>query len=123
MVNDIRKSRKDYINGRNSVKRLEASVFELDLVRMTADTVQLIDRLYLYFQGKNPDLFEINYKTNKRLENTTKEVTELIGFMTKVSLNGFIISTKKVNKEYQLFYNKKQGFSYGILFSETTLKA
>ena len=43
--------------------------------------------------------------------------------MTKVSLNGFIISTKKVNKEYQLFYNKKQGFSYGILFSETTLKS
>ena len=123
VVNDIRKSRKDYINGRNSVKRLEASVFELDLVRMTADTVQLIDRLYLYFQGKNPDLFEINYKTNKRLENTTKEVTELIGFMTKVSLNGFIISTKKVNKEYQLFYNKKQGFSYGISFSETTLKS
>ena len=110
VVNDIRKSRKDYINGRNSVKRLEASVFELDLVRMTADTVQLIDRLYLYFQGKNPDLFEINYKTNKRLENTTKEVTELIGFMTKVSLNGFIISTKKVNKEYQLFYNKKSRF-------------
>ena len=36
--------------------------------RQTADTVQLIDRLYLYFQGKNPDLFEINYKTNKRLE-------------------------------------------------------
>mgnify|MGYP001517773350 CR=1 FL=1 len=65
VVNDIRKSRKDYINGRNSVKRLEASVFELDLVRMT----------------------------------------------------------KKVNKEYQLFYNKKQGFSYGILFSETTLKS
>ena len=123
VVNDIRKSRKDYINGRNSVKRLEASVFELDLVRMTADTVQLIDRLYLYFQGKNPDLFEINYKTNKRLENTTKEVTELIGFMTKVRLNGFIISTKKVNKEYQLFYNKKQGFSYGISFSETTLKS
>ena len=29
VVNDIRKSRKDYINGRNSVKRLEASVFEL----------------------------------------------------------------------------------------------
>ena len=105
MVNDIRKGRKDYINGRNSVKRLEASVFELDLVRMTADTVQLIDRLYLYFQGKNPDLFEINYKTNKRLENTTKEVTELIGFMTKVSLNGFIISTKKVNKTRFLIWN------------------
>lgn len=50
-------------------------------------------------------------------------MTELIGFMTKVSLNGFIISTKKVNKEYQLFYNKKQGFSYGISFSETTLKS
>lgn len=123
VVNDIRKTRKDYINGRNSVKRLEASVLELDLVRMTADTVKLIDRLYLYFQGKNPDLFEINYKTNKRLENTTKEMTELIGFMTKVSLKGFIISTKKVNKEYQLFYNKKRGFSYNISFSETTLKS
>ena len=50
---------------------------------------------------------EINYKTNKRLENTTKEVTELIGFMTKVSLNGFIISTKKAVSYTHLF-----GFSF-----------
>lgn len=122
VVNNIRKSRKDYFIKRNSVKRLEASVLELELVKMTADTVELIDRLYLYFKGMAPDLFEINYKTNKRLENTTKEVTALIGFMTKISLKGFIISATKVNKEYQLFYREKQGFSYSIPFTESVLK-
>lgn len=108
IIDKVFKSRKD------EKSEMEAGILKIELIRTNLKTLSLIEELYKYLVEINPEALEVNFKTNNTKYIQERDRYDILCFLTKVKINGFILNVKEESVEFVVCENSIFSFSIDI---------
>lgn len=108
IINQVFKSRKDVKDN------MEAASLTIEMVKSDNKTMSLIEGLYNYLAKVKPEAVETHFKTNKTKGIVEEDRYDVMCFLTRLKINGFILNNKINNVKFVV--DKNIGFSFGIDF-------
>lgn len=106
IVNKIFKGRKDEKN------EMEAGILKIELIKSDYRTLSLIEELYKYLAELNPDVIELNFKTNNDKYIQKRDRYDVTCFLTKLKISGFVLNVKANTVAFVV--DKNTNFSFCI---------
>ena len=108
IISQVSKSRKD------TSDKKEAACLTIEMVKSDNKTMSLIEELYNYLANENPKTVETHFKTNKTKGIVEEDRYDVMCFLTRLKINGFILNNKENSVEFVV--DKNIGFSFDIDF-------
>lgn len=106
IIDKVFKGRKD------EKSEMEAGTLKIEMVRSDCRTLSLIDEMYMFLSELNPDALEMNFKTNRTKDFEDRDRYDILCFLTRMKINGFVLNVKEKSVEFAV--DAKHDFSFSI---------